>query len=41
VLTDKTVLKLTTIRSHDQYNTMIYGLNDRTVAFSGGVTCSL
>jgi len=29
VLTDKTVLKLTTIRSHDQYNTTIYGLNDR------------
>jgi anaerobic selenocysteine-containing dehydrogenase len=26
---DKTVLKLTTIRSHDQYNTTIYGLNDR------------
>ncbi|MGY3446178.1 MULTISPECIES: FdhF/YdeP family oxidoreductase [unclassified Bradyrhizobium] len=29
VLTDKTVLKLATIRSHDQYNTTIYGLNDR------------
>jgi anaerobic selenocysteine-containing dehydrogenase len=29
VLTDKAVLKLTTIRSHDQYNTTIYGLNDR------------
>jgi molybdopterin-dependent oxidoreductase alpha subunit len=29
VLSDKTVLKLTTIRSHDQYNTTIYGLNDR------------
>ena len=29
MLTDKTVLKLTTIRSHDQYNTTIYGLNDR------------
>jgi anaerobic selenocysteine-containing dehydrogenase len=28
-VTDKTVLKLTTIRSHDQYNTTIYGLNDR------------
>jgi len=29
VLDDKAVLKLTTIRSHDQYNTTIYGLNDR------------
>ncbi|MGY3528117.1 FdhF/YdeP family oxidoreductase [Bradyrhizobium sp. USDA 4452] len=29
VLTDGTVLKLATIRSHDQYNTTIYGLNDR------------
>ncbi|MBR0895727.1 FdhF/YdeP family oxidoreductase [Bradyrhizobium tropiciagri] len=29
VLTDKSVLKLATIRSHDQYNTTIYGLNDR------------
>src|ERR1700743_572547 len=29
VVSDKTVLKLTTIRSHDQYNTTIYGLNDR------------
>jgi anaerobic selenocysteine-containing dehydrogenase len=29
VVADKTVLKLTTIRSHDQYNTTIYGLNDR------------
>jgi anaerobic selenocysteine-containing dehydrogenase len=29
VLTDNTVLKLTTIRSHDQYNTTIYGLKDR------------
>ena len=28
-VTDKTLLKLTTIRSHDQYNTTIYGLNDR------------
>jgi anaerobic selenocysteine-containing dehydrogenase len=28
-VTDKAVLKLTTIRSHDQYNTTIYGLNDR------------
>ena len=27
--TDPTVLKLTTIRSHDQYNTTIYGLDDR------------
>lgn len=26
---DPTVLKLTTIRSHDQYNTTIYGLDDR------------
>ncbi|QIG91402.1 MULTISPECIES: FdhF/YdeP family oxidoreductase [unclassified Bradyrhizobium] len=29
VLSDNAVLKLTTIRSHDQYNTTIYGLNDR------------
>lgn len=29
VRTDPTVLKLTTIRSHDQYNTTIYGLDDR------------
>lgn len=28
-LTDPTVLKLTTLRSHDQYNTTIYGLDDR------------
>ena len=28
-VTDTAVLKLTTIRSHDQYNTTIYGLNDR------------
>ncbi|MBN8885145.1 MAG: FdhF/YdeP family oxidoreductase [Rudaea sp.] len=27
--TDRTILKLTTLRSHDQYNTTIYGLNDR------------
>lgn len=26
---DQTVLKLTTLRSHDQYNTTIYGLDDR------------
>ena len=26
---DGTILRLTTIRSHDQYNTTIYGLNDR------------
>ena len=29
VLADSTVLKLATIRSHDQYNTTIYGLDDR------------
>ncbi|UGA46230.1 FdhF/YdeP family oxidoreductase [Bradyrhizobium quebecense] len=29
ILTDETILKLATIRSHDQYNTTIYGLNDR------------
>jgi anaerobic selenocysteine-containing dehydrogenase len=29
VVADKAVLKLTTIRSHDQYNTTIYELNDR------------
>jgi anaerobic selenocysteine-containing dehydrogenase len=28
-LADPTVLKLTTLRSHDQYNTTIYGLDDR------------
>ncbi|GLQ89835.1 hypothetical protein GCM10007898_34100 [Dyella flagellata] len=27
--TDPTILKLTTLRSHDQYNTTIYGLDDR------------
>ncbi len=37
---DKTVLKLTTIRSHDQYNTTIYGLNDRYRVCSDGATCS-
>lgn len=29
VRTDPTIMKLTTIRSHDQYNTTIYGLDDR------------
>jgi molybdopterin-dependent oxidoreductase alpha subunit len=29
VPTDPTILTLTTIRSHDQYNTTIYGLDDR------------
>ena len=29
VFTDQTILKLTTLRSHDQYNTTIYGLDDR------------
>jgi anaerobic selenocysteine-containing dehydrogenase len=29
VLDDPDVLKLTTVRSHDQYNTTIYGLDDR------------
>ncbi len=29
VIADAGILKLTTIRSHDQYNTTIYGLNDR------------
>jgi molybdopterin-dependent oxidoreductase alpha subunit len=29
VMDSPNVLKLTTIRSHDQYNTTIYGLNDR------------
>ncbi|RDS79795.1 CbbBc protein [Dyella psychrodurans] len=29
VFTDPTILKLTTLRSHDQYNTTIYGLDDR------------
>jgi molybdopterin-dependent oxidoreductase alpha subunit len=29
IVTDSAVLRLTTIRSHDQYNTTIYGLDDR------------
>ncbi|HTH98308.1 MAG TPA: FdhF/YdeP family oxidoreductase [Stellaceae bacterium] len=29
VMADRAVMKLTTIRSHDQYNTTIYGLDDR------------
>ncbi|WP_233842585.1 FdhF/YdeP family oxidoreductase [Dyella sp. 2HG41-7] len=29
VFADRTILKLTTVRSHDQYNTTIYGLDDR------------
>ncbi len=29
VVSDGAVLRLTTIRSHDQYNTTIYGLDDR------------
>jgi anaerobic selenocysteine-containing dehydrogenase len=29
VFDDPDVLKLTTVRSHDQYNTTIYGLDDR------------
>jgi molybdopterin-dependent oxidoreductase alpha subunit len=29
VIGDASILKLATIRSHDQYNTTIYGLNDR------------
>jgi molybdopterin-dependent oxidoreductase alpha subunit len=29
VIADASILKLATIRSHDQYNTTIYGLNDR------------
>jgi anaerobic selenocysteine-containing dehydrogenase len=28
-LTGADVLKLTTLRSHDQYNTTVYGLDDR------------
>ena len=28
-MADKSILKLTTVRSHDQYNTTIYGLDDR------------
>jgi molybdopterin-dependent oxidoreductase alpha subunit len=28
-LTDPSLMKLTTVRSHDQYNTTIYGLDDR------------
>jgi formate dehydrogenase major subunit len=33
---DPAALKLTTIRSHDQYNTTIYGLNDRYRGVFGG-----
>ena len=29
------VLTLTTVRSHDQYNTTIYGLNDRYRGITG------
>ncbi|MDE1893671.1 MAG: FdhF/YdeP family oxidoreductase [Pseudomonadota bacterium] len=29
VFTDPTILKLATLRSHDQYNTTIYGMDDR------------
>jgi len=32
---DDTALTLTTVRSHDQYNTTIYGLNDRYRGISG------
>lgn len=32
---DPDALTLTTIRSHDQYNTTIYGLNDRYRGISG------
>src|SRR6201989_3243934 len=32
---DRDVLTLTTIRSHDQYNTTIYGLNDRYRGITG------
>jgi molybdopterin-dependent oxidoreductase alpha subunit len=32
---DREVLTLTTIRSHDQYNTTIYGLNDRYRGITG------
>ena len=35
-LGDPKVLRLTTIRSHDQYNTTIYGLNDRYRGVFGG-----
>jgi molybdopterin-dependent oxidoreductase alpha subunit len=34
-VTDREVLTLTTIRSHDQYNTTIYGLNDRYRGITG------
>ncbi|GAA0912212.1 FdhF/YdeP family oxidoreductase [Rothia nasimurium] len=33
--TDQDILVLTTLRSHDQYNTTIYGLNDRYRGVSG------
>lgn len=33
---DKSVLKLTTLRSHNQYNTTIYGLDDRYRGVFGG-----
>ena len=32
---DREALTLTTIRSHDQYNTTIYGLNDRYRGITG------
>ena len=31
-------LRLTTVRSHDQYNTTVYGLDDRYAVFSDGAT---
>jgi molybdopterin-dependent oxidoreductase alpha subunit len=34
-LSDREVLTLTTIRSHDQYNTTIYGMNDRYRGITG------
>src|ERR1700752_686494 len=33
---DREALTLTTIRSHDQYNTTIYGMNDRYRGITGG-----
>jgi anaerobic selenocysteine-containing dehydrogenase len=34
-VTDREALTLTTIRSHDQYNTTIYGMNDRYRGITG------
>ena len=36
IVNDKSILRLTTLRSHNQYNTTIYGLDDRYRGVFGG-----